>query len=45
MRALFRRNRRVQDVTLDEARGLVCDAACRASSAVDRARTSSLLFR
>lgn len=45
MRALFRRTRRVQDVTLDEAHGVVCDAACRASAAVDRARTSFLLFR
>ncbi|GAA2646743.1 MULTISPECIES: hypothetical protein [Nonomuraea] len=45
MRALFRRIRRVQDVTLDEAHGVVCDAACRAAAAVDRSRTSVLLFR
>ncbi|GAA2387108.1 hypothetical protein GCM10010404_50060 [Nonomuraea africana] len=45
MRALFRRHRRVQDVTLDEARGVVCDAACRAAAAVDRSRTSVLRFR
>ncbi|GAA3469869.1 hypothetical protein [Nonomuraea roseola] len=45
MRALFRRIRRVQDVTLDEAHAVVCDAACRAAAAADRSRTSVPLFR
>ncbi|MFI7702460.1 hypothetical protein [Nonomuraea sp. NPDC049480] len=45
MRALLRRFRSTVDVTFDEARGEVCDAGCRASALVDRARTNSLLFR
>ncbi|RVX44970.1 hypothetical protein EDD27_7744 [Nonomuraea polychroma] len=45
MRALLRRFRRDTTVTFDEIRGEVCDAACRAGAALDRARTTSLMLR
>lgn len=45
MRALLRRLRQVPAVVFDEARNEVCDTACRASAAVDRARTTTPLFR
>ncbi|NRQ38093.1 hypothetical protein HII36_40630 [Nonomuraea sp. NN258] len=49
MRALFTRLRRTaplaSDVTFDETAAQVCDTACRASAAVERARTFSLSYR
>jgi hypothetical protein len=49
MRALFRRLRQTDsvasDVFFDEARGQVCDTACRATAAAERSRTHVLLFR
>lgn len=48
MRALLARLRRTastSDVTFDEATWQVCDTACRAADAIERARTFSLSFR
>ncbi|WP_197048532.1 hypothetical protein [Streptosporangium roseum] len=45
MRALFRRSRQVRHVSFNETTGEVCDTTCRADAAVDRARTTVLLFR
>lgn len=45
MRALFRRSRQVRHVSFDEATGEVCDAACRADAAADRARATFPLSR
>lgn len=45
MRALFRRSRKAQHVSFNEATGEVCDAACRVDAAVDRVRATSPLFR
>jgi hypothetical protein len=45
MRALFRRFRSPSYITFDEVRGQICDAGCRARAGVDRARTTTLLFR
>jgi hypothetical protein len=45
VRALFRRSRRVRHVSFNETTGEVCDAACRADAAVDRARATFPLFR
>ncbi|TLF63988.1 hypothetical protein FE391_27905 [Nonomuraea sp. KC401] len=49
MRALFARLRRtaspISDVTFDERSAQVCDTACRAGAAVERARTFGLSHR
>ncbi|WP_165974336.1 hypothetical protein [Nonomuraea deserti] len=49
MRALFTRLRRTASptsgVTFDERSAQVCDTACRASAAVERARTFTLSHR
>jgi hypothetical protein len=45
VRALFRRFRHVPAVVFNEATGEVCDTSCRADAALDRIRTTALLFR
>ncbi|WP_327090368.1 hypothetical protein OIE66_07010 [Nonomuraea sp. NBC_01738] len=51
MRALFHRFRQARNtgtghgIAFDETRGEVCDTACRANAAYDRARTSALTLR
>ncbi|MFF5209535.1 hypothetical protein [Streptosporangium sp. NPDC000396] len=45
MGALLRRLGQVQDISFDEDRGEVCDTACHARAAVDRALINTLLFR